>query len=227
MIKHIDKFMVAGVTLTLAACPKGNTTPAVDDPCKDQAVVQTEPCADYQAPEGVEKWMAWEGGVDLVGMTSPDLPGPNVIVHVARSVSTPEGTAPSGLIYYHPDPNAAPAVMGFVSGDPKVGAYFGPNIFAGTPFEGAPALDAEIEVEDGDGTVTARAQVAGHDFVVTMTGVGDATPVDRAAGNPMPFQDHSREAVAASATLTVNGEPVELTSAGNGPIWSPCGVYTR
>ena len=43
----------------------------------------------------ISKWMSWEGGVDLVAVTSPDLQMPNVIVHVARMVHTPVGSAPS------------------------------------------------------------------------------------------------------------------------------------
>jgi hypothetical protein len=39
--------------------------------------------------------MAWEGGADRVALTVPDLAMPNVIIHVARLVHTPLGSAPS------------------------------------------------------------------------------------------------------------------------------------
>jgi len=91
-------------------------------------------------------WMSWEGGVDLVGATSPEAQQPNVIVHVARLVHTPAGSAPAGMLLYHPPPESPPVCAGFVSPDPVVGAYFGPNVFAGTPFEGLPVVTAEIEV---------------------------------------------------------------------------------
>lgn len=41
----------------------------------------------------VSKWMSWEGGIDLVAVTSPDLQMPNVIVHLGRMVNTPVGNA--------------------------------------------------------------------------------------------------------------------------------------
>ena len=97
----------------------------------------------------VSKWMSWEGGIDLVAVTSPDLQMPNVIVHLGRMVNTPVGNAPSGMVLWQPDTTGMPAVMGFVSTNAEVGKYFGPNIFAGTPFEEAPALNATIEITDG------------------------------------------------------------------------------
>ena len=95
----------------------------------------------------VTNWMSWEGGVDLVAMTAAGLPMPNIIVHVARMVHTPVGSAPAGMILYQPDPKGAPVVMGFVSSDAKLAAYVGPKIFAGTPFEKAPALTGTIEIK--------------------------------------------------------------------------------
>ena len=54
----------------------------------------------------VTKWMSWEGGIDLAAVTSPDLQMPNIIVHLARMVNTPVGSAASGMILYQPDPTA-------------------------------------------------------------------------------------------------------------------------
>jgi hypothetical protein len=61
--------------------------------------------------------MSWEGGVDLVAATTEGLAMPNVLIHVARMVHTPAGSAPSGMVLYQPDPAAPPAVIGFVSHD--------------------------------------------------------------------------------------------------------------
>ncbi len=43
----------------------------------------------------VKHWMAWEGGVDFCGVTPSAVSQSNVIVHVARMVHTPIGSAPS------------------------------------------------------------------------------------------------------------------------------------
>ena len=40
----------------------------------------------------VTKWMSWEGGIDLVAVTSLDLQMPNLIVHLGRIVNTPVGS---------------------------------------------------------------------------------------------------------------------------------------
>ena len=45
----------------------------------------------------VTQWMSREGGVDLITVTAPDVAIQNVIVHVARMVHTPVGSAPCGL----------------------------------------------------------------------------------------------------------------------------------
>ena len=41
----------------------------------------------------VTQWMSWEGGVDLIAVTMPDVAVPNGIVHVARM----NPSAPCGL----------------------------------------------------------------------------------------------------------------------------------
>src|SRR5690348_5645188 len=121
----------------------------------------------------VSKWMSWEGGIDLVAVTAPDLQMPNVIVHLGRMVNTPVGNAASGMILWQPDPNAIPAVMGFVSTDNKVGKYFGPNTFADTPFEQAPTLDATIDIKIDSDKAAATLHVNGYLFEVTMSDFSD------------------------------------------------------
>ena len=105
--------------------------------------------------------MSWEGGVDLCAVTRSDLTMPNVLIHVGRIVHTPIGSAPAGMVMWQPDPAAPPVAVGFICTDPKLGAWFGPQIFAGTPFEGAPALAAKITVTTQlPGSVAARVERA-------------------------------------------------------------------
>lgn len=179
----------------------------------------------------VDAWMSWEGGVDLVAFSKEGMPMPNVIVHIARMVHTPVGSAPSGMLLL-PDETGMPKVMGFVSTDKNVGAYFGPNIFAGTPFENAPVLEAEIEVETGESFARVRVKVEGYEVVSELSELGELNVADRAPGN-LPFRDHSLEAAAGKAKLTVNGEEVSIIippmgmSGGPAAVSAPCGIYSR
>jgi hypothetical protein len=179
------------------------------------------------------KWMNWEGGVDLVGATQTDLPMPNVIVHVARLVHTPIGAAPSGLVFWQPDPNAAPLVMGYICSDPKVGAYYGPNIFAGTSFEQAPVLQADIQVEIKEDVATTRIEVPGFVFETRMSNFGDTQIIHRDFGAPMPFVQQGLEASAGVVELKINGVVIDITvppvgiSGGYGAVLSACGLYAR
>lgn len=172
----------------------------------------------------IEKWMSWEGGVDLLACTAPDLAMPNVIVHVARMVHTPVGSAPSGIVFWQPDPAAPPVVAGFVSSNPAVGAYFGANIFAGTPFEGAPALDATVEISIGSGKAAARVEVAGHVFESELSEIGPAELIQRAPIPSAPFTQQGLEAVAGKARLKVDGQEIDLIIPPVGITGGPCAV---
>jgi hypothetical protein len=181
----------------------------------------------------VSQWMSWEGGVDLVASTQ-DGGAPNVIVHLARMVNTPVGSAPSGLVLLQTDPNAAPEVMGFVSTNAKVGAYFGPNIFKDTPFETAPVLLAQFDFEFTEsGTAIARVQVEGYSFESRLSQIGPLELVHRDAGSPMPFAQQGLEAVAGEFSLNVNGKPLPIYAPGGSmtgganAAWAPCGLYAR
>lgn len=190
-------------------------------------------CGAYTAPAGAAKWMSWEGGVDVAGMTEPGLPMPNVIVHVAKMVHTPVGSAPSGMLLYQPDPKGAPVVMGFVSSDPAVAAYFGPNIFAGTPFEGAPSLAGTIDVSWTKDAYSARAEAGGHVFEVAMSKPVGVAPITREPGPMTPFTQGGTETGVGDVTVKVDGNPVAMTvltvgiAGGPGAVWAPCGVYSR
>ncbi|HEY0076918.1 MAG TPA: hypothetical protein VGB77_22730 [Abditibacteriaceae bacterium] len=187
----------------------------------------------------IEQWMSWEGGVDLIALTPENAAGqmPNIIVHVARMVHTPVGSAPAGMILWQPDPNAPPQIAGFVSPDPQVGAYFGPHIFAGTPFENGPVLEGSIEISFSE-TEGARARVTVGDMVFEshLSDIGPLELIHRGlgeSGNMMPFAQQGLEGNAQSATLKINGENVPLIlppatlSGAPAAAWAPSGLYAR
>jgi hypothetical protein len=181
----------------------------------------------------VTKWMSWEGGIDLVAVTDPNLQMPNIIVHLARMVNTPVGSAPSGMVLYQPDPNAMPAVMGFVSNNETVGKYFGPNIFAGTPFEAAPVLDATIDIQIHDDKAIATLAVAGHSFEVTMSGLSTPYLIDRKPSAMPPFYQQGVEIHATDVSLKVNEAAVNIIippigiTGGPASVVAPNGTYAR
>ena len=181
----------------------------------------------------VSKWMSWEGGIDLAAVTSADLQMPNLIVHLGRMVNTPVGSAASGMILWQPDPTAMPAVMGFVSTNKEVGEYFGPNIFAGTPFEQAPVLDGTINIEITADNATATCVVSGYTFEVEMTDFTAPYLIDRQPSAMPPFHQQGVEIHAQKVSVKINGEviniivpPVGITG-GPASVISPNGVYAR
>ncbi len=181
----------------------------------------------------VSKWMSWEGGIDLAAVTSADMQMPNVIIHLGRMVNTPVGNAASGMILWQPDPNAMPAVMGFVSTDETVGKYFGPNIFAGTPFEQAPVLSASFDIQISADKATSKCVVAGYTFEVEMSDFSAPYLINRAPAAMPPFHQQGVEIHAGKVSLKINGEhiniivpPVGITG-GPASVVSPNGVYAR
>ena len=181
----------------------------------------------------VSKWMSWESGIDLVAATSPDLQMPNIIVHLGRMVNTPVGSAPSGMILWAPDPTALPLVMGFVSTDDAVGGYFGPNIFAGTPFEQAPVLNGTITIDISADKATSKCVVGGYTFEVEMSDFSDPYLIDRKPAAMPPFYQQGVEIHAKKVSLKVNGEEIKIIlppfgiSGGPASVVSPNGVYAR
>jgi len=135
------------------------------------------------------------------------------------------------MILYAPH-GMPPLAMGFIAGDPKVGAYFGPNIFAGTPFENAPHHAAVIDVTTGEDWCAAHIQMEGLVIETRLEKLGPLELVHREATD-LPFVQTAIEAAAASATLRINGEDIALHLppkglAGGAPaVWSPTGMYTR
>lgn len=177
-------------------------------------------------------WMSWEGGVDLVALTQANLEMPNVIVHVARMVHTPVGSAPSGMILL-PNEDGSPKVMGFISTNAAVCDYFAPNIFAGTPFEQAPSLQADFDFFiDAPQVASVKISVAGHEVELQLSELGDLHRVNRQSPN-LPFHDDSLEAAAASVSLKVDGEPLNILippmgmSGGPAAVYAAAGIYSR
>lgn len=177
--------------------------------------------------------MSWECGVDLVAVTSPDLQMPNVIVHLGRMVNTPVGNAPSGMILWQPDTHAAPLVFGFVGTDMEVGAYFGPHIFAGTPFETAPVLDATIDIRINATSAAAKCVTGDFTFEVEMSEFSAPYLINREPAAMPPFYQQGVEIHAKKASLKVNGQPINIIippvgiSGGPASVVSPNGVYAR
>jgi hypothetical protein len=181
----------------------------------------------------VSKWMSWEGGIDLVAVTAPDLQMPNVIVHLGRMVNTPVGNAASGMILWQPDPNALAAVMGFVSTNHDVGKYFGPNIFAGTPFEQAPVLEASIAIAITKERAISKCIVGDYTFEVEMSDFSDPYLIDRKPSAMPPFYQQGVEIHAKKVSLKVNGKPIDIIippvgiTGGPASVVAPNGVYAR
>ena len=178
-------------------------------------------------------WMSWEGGVDLIAKTSGEIEMPNVIVHVARMVHTPVGSAPSGMIFWQPDPTAAPLAFGFVSSDEKVAGYFAKHIFAGTPFENASSIIGIITIDISGDQASARVEIPGFVFETHLSNFGDQELIDRAPVPTAPFHQQGLEAPANHACLKVNGEKIALTippvgiTGGPCAVLAACGLYAR
>ncbi len=126
------------------------------------------------------------------------------------------------MVFYQPDPSAAPAFMGFVSTDPQIGAYFGHNIFVGTPIENAPASRC----------VGCRVTIEGFEIETMLSELEPRELVERPFGAPLPFVQQGIEAAANQISLRLNGEdiPVDFIpvglSGGACAVWSPAGVYS-
>jgi len=178
-------------------------------------------------------YMSWEGGIDLCALTDPALAMPNLIVHLARTVHTPVGSAPSGMVLLQLDPQAPPSLMGFVSSDPNVGAYFGPHIFKDTPFETAPVLSADFDFQFEPQRCSVQLNVAGHQLLLRFAKLGPLELIQRSPQAMPPFFQQGLESQAGEVELSLDGRPLQLTlpavgiSGGPPAVWSPAGIYAR
>ncbi len=180
----------------------------------------------------INKWMSWEGGVDLVALTSEQVEMPNVIVHVARMVHTPVGSAPSGMILL-PNDDGSPKLMAFVSTNETVGNYFASNVFAGTPFENAPAMVATMDFTiNMPSTAEVKIKVGGHDIHLKLSDFGLLQRVNRKSPN-LPFFDDSLESEAGNVQLLIDGAPLSVIvppvgmSGGPAAVYAATGFYSR
>ena len=123
--------------------------------------------------------------------------------------------------------------MGFVSTDETVGKYFGPHIFADTPFENAPVLKATIDIHITSEKAVATCIVGAYTFEVEMSDFSTPYLIDRKPAAMPPFYQQGVEIHAKKVVLKVNGEtiniiipPVGITG-GPASVVSPNGVYAR
>lgn len=181
----------------------------------------------------IQNWMTWHDGVNLTAITAPQLKSPNIIIHLGRQVNTPAGNAPSGLIHYQPDPEKIPAVTGFISTDKDVGKYFGPKIFAGTPFEQVPVFKAIINIQVHGTKAFSRCEVNGYVFEIEMSGFSDPYLVHRSPTTITPFWQQGIEMSCVKTILKVNELTVEMIvppigiTGGPASVISPQGMYAR
>lgn len=175
----------------------------------------------------LQHWMSWEGGVDLIAKTSADLEMPNVILHVARMVHTPVGSAPGGMVFWQPDPAAAPLAFGFVSDNAAVAGYFAEHIFKGTPFEGAPWIEGEIIIEISAEDASARVEIPGFVLQSHLSQFAALEAIRREPLPATPFHQQGLEAAAGHACFKVNGEKIEIVVPDGGAVLAPCGIYAR
>lgn len=181
-----------------------------------------------------QNWMSWFDGVDAVLFTQEGLPMPNVLVHTAQAVNTPIGSTPAGMLIFNPELTETPKYFGFICEDEEIGRYFGPHIFAGTPFENAPVIKAAIEVkQDFPNSAVTRITIGDDVIEMALSDFDDAQYYDRAPTDMTPFQQKVIEAMARKAEVKFNGKVIEtiLPPAGIGgglpAAFAPTGIYFR
>lgn len=177
--------------------------------------------------------MSWQDCLGLTAITSTDYSNPNFVIKLGRMVNTQIGNAPSGLIFWQPNPPIMPAVMGFICNDKDVGRYFGPQIFAGTPFEHAPILQGSIQVLLDSKSATATCNVGGFRFELEMTDFSTPCLFNRQPEPMTPFHQMGIELSCAKTVLRINDEAVDIIvppvgmTGGPGSFISPIGMYGR
>jgi len=123
--------------------------------------------------------------------------------------------------------------MGFISTDSRIGAYFGPHIFTGTPFEQAPVLEASFDFDLSDGRASVAVEVAGHRFEASLRDLQSAVAINRDPAETSPFIQQGVERKSEAVGLKVNGKDVPLSlppvglSGGPAAVFAPCGIYVR
>jgi hypothetical protein len=181
----------------------------------------------------VNRWLCWQDGVELIAFTKPGLESPNVIVHCGRMVNTPVGNAAAGIVLWQPDPEAMPAVLGFVCPDKDVGKYFGPNIFGGSAFEHIPVLHGSINVMMDRNRALLTCIVGGYHFEVESSDFSPPYIIHREPSLMPPFWQQGVEMSCGKTILRVNGEVINLIippvgiSGGPASVVAPNGIWAR
>lgn len=182
---------------------------------------------------GVNHWMSWEDGVDLVAMTADGLDAPNVLVLAARIVHTPVGSAPAAIVLWQPVPTAPPAAMGIVCTNGAMSAWLSAKLFAGTPFASAAPMAGAVVVRATATGGTASINTGKLTIETELMGPGGVQLIHRAPSAATPFWQQGIEVAMNSARLSVDGLHVPITIAGTsitggpGAVLSPAGLYAR
>jgi hypothetical protein len=181
-----------------------------------------------------QKWMSWHQGVDAVLFTQEGLPMPNILIHTARMVHTPFGAAAAGMLIFNPDLAEQPKYFGFLCEEEQIGRYFGPYIFAGTPFEKAPMIKAKLEITAKFPTAARTKVTIGKDVIeLNLSEFDDAQYYNRPVSDMTPFVQNVIEARAKKAEVKYNGKLIKtiMPPAGIGgglpACFSPTGLYFR
>lgn len=169
-------------------------------------------------------WMSWESGIEVTAATTAD-GAPSLVLHLARMLHTPVGSARGGMLLWQPDPRGAPLALCSVTTDSKVGDYCRSRIFPGTLFENAPPILGDISIEVHPDDVFARIAIPGFIFDLRLSGI--ATPIlsdSPPAPSPPCHQRRIRSDIHRT-TLKLNGRTVDLAFSQS--IFSPCGFKVR
>jgi hypothetical protein len=179
-------------------------------------------------------WMFWEDSIDLAASTVAGSAQPNLVIQLARTVKTPLGSAPAGLIYFHPLDQDRPLFMAALCDRAEIGSYITTQVFAHTPFDQFPTLPAEISIDTTNfpKAVISIARIPGFEIILELEKIGALATVHREIGEPMPFSQQGLEAAATSASFQLNGESIPIyllppEKAGCSAIWTPISIYAR
>jgi hypothetical protein len=169
-------------------------------------------------------WMSWESGMEVTAATTAG-GSPSLVLHLARMLHTPIGSARGGMLFWQPDPAGDPLVLCSVTTDSKVGDYCRSHLFPGTLFEEAPPVLGDISIEVHPDDVFARIAIPGFIFDLRLSGIATAILSDSPAATPALCHHRRIRSDIHRTTLKLNGRTVDLASARS--TFSPCGFKAR
>jgi len=168
-------------------------------------------------------WMSWESGMEVTAATAHE--APSLVLHLARMLHTPVGSARGGMLLWQPDPRGAPLALCSVTTDSRVGDYCRSHIFAGTLFGNAPPVLGDISIEVHPDDVFARIDIPGFIFELRLSGIATPALSDSLPTPSSPCHQKAIRSEIHRTTLKLNGRTVDLASAES--IFSPCGFKVR